>query len=973
MTFKNNYCFCVMLIVSTFCSAQQTQIESFPLPRLSPRPITVAGVQEAQVSLNGQWNFRINTEKVHHKIHVPGEWEMQGFTVNEGKTAIYTRELNIPADWKNNRIKLRFDGVSSHAVVKVNGVKLGEHEGSFVPFEVDITSALRDDKNVLEVDVQANTISDKLACTSQYAVHTVGGLLRDVVMFALPETNISNIIVNTIFDKQYKNATLQITTGVASESNKESSSSLKYTLRDASGKIVASKRPPERFFRAGTFNLKSLSVNILIKQPKQWNPEHPYLYQLTTELLQNGKTIETVQQKIGFREVRVKGNLLSVNGRPVKLHGVCRHSIYPLTGRSVADSLDVKDAVLFREGNVNYIRTSHYPPSETFLNACDSLGLFVESESSLCWIEHGASPIWKFWNYLDERFLPYMVSANVEKIVAQRNHPSVIMWSLGNESRWSPLWAKVNQVVKKLDPSRPTSFHDQCWGGFNNAHSTADIANYHYPGINGPEACDTMKRPVLFGEYAHISCYSRRELLTDPGVRTDYGAPLAQMYDSMYHHSACLGGAIWSGIDDIFHMPDGRIIGYGPWGVIDAWRRKKPEYFGMKKAYSPVVVTHINYPSAEKKVLSLSVENRYDFTNLNAIKVLYKIGGVEKNISINILPHGSGTINIPVDANTKDVFISFIDPRGFTANEERIVLQKDEVAPPKNVAVSLSENDQAFIVKQGDVEYLISKLTGVILSAIKNGKLIIKRGPVFGVVPMNSEDGGKPNVAGETYQNNIYPLKDYSLITLFAKNFEAHQNNDAITVSMDVVYHGGSTGQQSYTFSKDGTVAIEYEVRYKGEDTLPRQYGMMMQLPKNFDKLRWKRRGDFSIYPATDIGRTEGSAMLNRRYLCEVEEWGVVPKDNWKDDENDLGSNDFRSTKKNIHTAELSDKENNGVEIISDGTQSSRGWLQDEHIQFLVADYNNTGSEPFYGSPFTKGRINIKGKILKGKFVFKIN
>ena len=127
-----------------------------------------------------------------------------------------------------------------------------------------------------------------------------------------------------------------------------------------------------------------------------------------------------------------------------------------------------------------------------------------------------------------------MVRANMDNVLAGRNHPSIIIWSLGNESKWSPLWEKVNKIVKEMDPSRPTSFHDQCWGGFNNAGSNADVANYHYPGINGPKATDTMSRPTLFGEYAHLSTYNRRELLTDPGVRSAYNEPLVQFYDSIY-------------------------------------------------------------------------------------------------------------------------------------------------------------------------------------------------------------------------------------------------------------------------------------------------------------------------------------------------------------------------------------------------------------------------------------------------------
>jgi beta-galactosidase len=961
----------ILLILFVFFSCYQSfsqtnQINGFEIPRLSPKPTSVEGVQQSQISLNGKWDFQIEGYDAKHTINVPGEWEMQGFTVNEGETAIYTRELMIPDDWKDKKIKLRFDGVSSHAFIKVNGKTVGEHEGGFVPFEVDITSALNNDENILQVKVQTQTISDKLACTSQYAAHIVGGLLRNIVLFALPETNISNITVNTTFDKQFNNATLQINTATAKAPDKESPTSFRYTLRDVTGKIVLHETSKEGI------------TNIALKRPQQWNPEHPYLFELVTELLQNGNSIETIKQKIGFRQIEVRGNVLLVNGMPVKLHGVCRHSIYPLTGRSVSDSLDVKDAGLFREANCNYIRTSHYPPSEAFLNACDSLGLFVESESSLCWIDHGAAPIWRLWNYKDERFLPNMISANVEKMQAEKNHPSIIIWSLSNESVWSPLWEKVLSVVKQLDSSRPTTFHDQCWGGFNNAGSKADIAVYHYPGINGPAACDSMKRPVLFGEYAHIFCYSRRELSTDPGVRNDYGAPLAQMYDSIYHHSACLGGAIWSGIDDIFDMPDGRIIGYGPWGVIDAWRRKKPEYFGVKKAYSPIVITNLDKPVVENNKLKLFVENRYDFTSLKEIKIICRVDGVTQKIEANIPPHGAGVIDIPVNTNTKEVYIAFIDPRGFAADEEKIILQKNEAAVVggnsnhlKKVNVTLTQNDASYFVTQGDVQYDISKLTGIIVSARKADQQILKQGPVFGIVPMNDEDGGKPNVAGNTYQNNIYPLKNYPLYTLFAKNITTQQTTEGIKISMDVIYKD-AIGKQSYLFANDGKVVTQYEVQYGGADTLPYQYGLMMQLPKIFDKLSFKRKGSFTVYPENDIARNEGTVMLNAKHVNGVEERGV-PKVDWKDDANDLGSNDFRSTKRNILDASLKDKNENKIVILSDGHQSSRTWLQDECINWLIADYSNNGSEPFYTTPFTDGRIKIKNKTLKGKLVFRID
>nr|WP_199077483.1 glycoside hydrolase family 2 TIM barrel-domain containing protein [Pedobacter sp. ASV19] len=964
------FCLLLLLLVHAGHSFGQGQINGFDIPRISPIPAKVSNTQQTHILLHGKWDFQVSGSQARHSITVPGEWEMQGFTVKEGETAVYSLKLDIPADWKDQRIKIRFDGVSSHALIKVNHIKVGEHEGSFVPFEVDITKAVHASQNLLEVEVQALTMSDRLACTSQYAVHTVGGLLRKVTLFTLPQINIASTVATTTFDQQFKNAVVKIQSGIANESALSASAQFQYVLSDASGQVVFQKLSPVSR-PSGPNTTTGVETTIAVKQPKQWDPEHPNLYHLKSTLLVNGKAVQTINQALGFRQVEVKGNQLLVNGKAVKLRGVNRHSIHPLTGRSISPELDLMDAKLFRDANCNYIRTSHYPPSEEFLNAADSLGLFVESEASLCWINHGASPIWKKWNYKDERFLPYMVNADVENVLAGRNHPSVVIWSLGNESVWSPLWEKVLAVVKKLDPSRPTTFHDQCWGGFNNAHSTADIAVYHYPGISGPAACDTMKRPVLFGEYAHVSCYNRRELLTDPGVRSSYGKPLEMMYDSMYYHKGCLGGAIWSGIDDTFHMPDGRIIGYGPWGPIDGWRRPKPEYFGMKKAYSPIKVKHINWPSAGKKYIELNVENRYDFSSLNEINITAIINGVSRTVKSGIAPRSSGTIKIPAD-QVKTLEISFKDPRGFVAEEEKYETGAEEAIPAgQNLALSYTENEATYVVMQGNIAYTISKNTGVIISVRKGDTEILKQGPVFSMVPMNEEDGGKPNVAGETYQNNIYPLKNYPGYTLFANDLIVQKTDSGLKFSMKVSYLD-CKGKQSYLFTNDGKLITEYEVQYTKADVSPYQYGLMLQLPKSFEELNWKRKAEFTVYPANDIARPEGTAMLNAKPMNAVEEWGVVQKGDWKDDANDLGSNDFRSTKRYIKNASLKNPDGDGITVLSDGTQASRSWLQDGNINWLIADYCNNGSEPFYGSPHTNGRIKIKDNTLKGKLTLVI-
>ncbi|MDR3262586.1 MAG: glycoside hydrolase family 2 [Tannerella sp.] len=941
----------------------------YDIPRLSPKVKTVQGIRNPVISLNGTWHF-YSASIPDSPIEVPGEWTMQGFYVPDEETAFYKRTVNIPSDWQNKRIKIRFDAVSSHGLVKLNGKTVGEHEGGMVPFEVDITDAVSPGENELTVEVRTGTVSDRLGCISQYACHPVGGLLRKVTLFALPEINIASMDVVTTLDKSYKHAELNITAGIAKEANFSGSLSVEYILVDPTGKVISKNTQDVK-------NTETVKGKLSVKNAGLWNTEQPCLYTLKTSLLLDGKPLQTNEQTVGIRQVEVKGNVLYVNGKPVKLRGVDRHEVHPLRGRSLTPELCRKDAELFKAGNCNYIRTSHYPPSEEFLDACNEIGLFVESEATLNWIQHHASPIWKKWDYQDEQYLPYMLRANMDNILAGRRHPSVIIWSIANESRWSPLWEKVKMMVKEMDPSRPNSFHDQCWGGFNNAGNTADIANYHYPGINGPAACDTMSRPVLFGEYAHLTCYNSRELVTDPGVRAAYGKYLVEMYDSIYYHSACLGGAIWGGIDDIFHLPGGKIVGYGPWGVIDAWRREKPEYTGMKKAYTPFRILEEKWDANQ---LELTVENRYNFVSFDQVSI--EAGNREgrmTRIKSSIPARSKGKVIIPLnEINKQNIYLKVTDLQGNVCHEE--LFAASNIAPEKEADCNLTVEDENNLLKihsensSGRQTVVFNKISGLLTHAYSGDKTLLKQGPVFCLVPMNSDDGGKPNVAGETYQNTIHPLRDYPYLTLFAKDFKYRKDNTGnVIVEIEALYVNGDTGKLVYVFGKDRHIKVSYEITVAAKEIRPRQYGLLLQLPKQMEKLGWSRKGEFSVYPEHDIARTEGTAILNANNLYEVEAWGKTPEGAWKEDANRLGSVDFRSTKTQMLKASLIDSNRNGIIVYGNGIQAWRSWLQDECIYLLIADYSNTGSERFYGSPFTTGRITIKEKdVLKGKIVFKL-
>jgi len=947
----------------------------FDLPVLSPVPETVSGVKDSRISLNGTWKFSPESGEIlkASEIEVPGEWEMQGFKVPKGKTGAYWKTFAIPKDWEGNRIKIRFDGISSFGRVKINGKPVGEHEGSFVAFELDITDAVKTGENILEVDVQCETVSDLLACTSQYAAHPVGGILRKVTLFTVPPDHITDFSWIVKFDAQYHDASVNVTTKVDIGNNPVSGIFLKFTLRDGNGHSVPLNQ--DTFEVPVDKPISALKSTFIVKSPQKWDPEHPNLYFLSTSLVNSGKVLQTISQKIGFRQIELRGNRFFVNNYPIKLRGINRHEVHPLRGRSLTPELCRRDVELFRAGNCNYIRTSHYPPSEEFLEACDEFGMFVESESSLCWIDHGASPVWKSWNYLDPQFLPYLVRANLENILSGRQHPSVIIWSLGNESRWSPLWERVLAEDKKLDPSRPTSFHDQCWGDYNNAKSTADLANYHYPELNGPRESDKEKlRPTFFGEYMHVQCYARRELETDPSVRSDaYANTLKQMVDSVYLHPACLGGAIWSGVDDIFHLSKDKICGYGPWGPIDGWRREKPEYTGMKKSYAPVIITNLQTAKAVNDKIRLDLENRYNFTNLSELKIEARIGNRFFPVQVSLAPLSRGSVDIDLSESGKadSLLLIFNDPRGFICQEELIHKGKPAnlSAAAMKVNLKLAEEKDNFVIDTGKLIFKVAKINGTISCFTSKGDEIVSNGGEMMLVPFNDDDGGAPGVAANNYTQDIQPLiyrpdSSFRMVSLICRK----KSDGTIHVNLSGIQRNKLEGTQDYIFNTNGTVTIGYDyvalTGFTGKNLL-RQFGLLFTLPESFNRLSWERKGLWTTYPDWDINRLKGVAdalPVNRKYVETPRE---IPACDWKDNSNRLGTNDFRSTKDHILYASLKNENGQEIRVQSDGSQNVRAWVDGGPIRLLVAGLNGPGSCRFFTGPRPEFK---KGEHLKGGF-----
>lgn len=924
---------------------QSVSATDYTIPRLSPLPNKV---ESRKVPLAGEWKFNPSPEKHFWKntkvdnwknIEIPGEWVMQGFEVEKGKAAGYFRTFTIPASWKGQRIKLRCNGVYSDSHIYINGKEAGAHLGGFTAFELDVTDLIQTgEKNRIALSVRSESLADSTSSGSQYAVHPLGGITRDIYLFALPEVNLEMFHVTTLFDSTYTDATLKTELTIANESNIDAQSlSLEFLLKDATGKEIPLKENRYPLTNLSAASTHKTEVSFNISSPHKWDSEHPYLYTLICRLKDGNKLLHETSRRIGFRQIEVRGNQMYVNNMPIKLRGVCRHEVMPLRGRSVNDDMWRKDVELFRRGNVNYIRTSHYPPDEALLEACDELGMLVEVEAPFCWAHNTKVP--------EDKHYEVLVNQHIEMVNLNRSHPSVLMWSMGNESLlFAEYFKKASEVVKEIDPTRPRIFSQ--WGP-DADNGELEVTNHHYPGPTGPDKYRNSKRPVTFDEFCHLNAYNRLELAADPGLRSMWGPLLDEMWNNMYYSQGVLGGAIWAGIDDTFFLPGDKAVGYGTWGPIDGWRREKPEYWGMKKAFSPVKIEQKGNITADGTV-RFHVENRHNFSNLSECILTWKAGGKTGTVSVDVAPRSAGEfeIQLPASLHTTDAMnLTVTGVRGFTIDEYRFNLLPVKTAGKEELRadqLTLNENESSLQIQSVGGCFTIDKRNGL-LSAQREGKVLLQSSPSLMVLPLNPHGEGIQMTGKD---QNFTPFNPV------CKNWVAHtlsstSSDKEITVAVKGIYQEAE-GEFTYRFLANGEVIVGYDFTIL-KQVSPRQTGLVFTLPSSYTNLEWKRKGYWSVYPADHIGALEGSAKAFNTKLpvSGVAGPSQMPSVSWSLDQTAAGSNLFRSTKENIYSAILSNASGDKLSVISNGTQHTRSWIEGDAIRLLVADYNNAGNENF--------------------------
>jgi len=945
-------------------------------------PEKTAKLGKPKLSLNGTWKFKpvfrpdytgVKTNIRSWKdIRVPGEWVMQGFEVEAGKVAAYARDFFLPSAWKGKKVVLRCDAVFSRAEVWVNGRHAGSHLGGMTPLELDVTALVRPGKeNRIVLAVTAETIADTLMSGSQYAAHSLGGILRKIYLFALPQVYAGDMVVLPEMHEGFTAADLVVKASFHNPARKEKKAEVSFRLFDPAGKEVSLPDRTKRLLLDGDSDLVHRTFSFSLDNVKTWDPEHPRLYRLVMTVTAGGEA-ETLTQRVGFRRIEVVGNKLFINGRPVKMHGVNRHETHPLLGRSLNDTLWHEDAEIFKEGNVNYIRTSHYPPAEEFVAWCDSIGLLVELENPFCWVGHGANATWNTEDPQAPSLYGFLEKTSREVIAFYRNHPSVTIWSMANESAWGPNWGKLLQFYRTTDPTRPVSFHDQAYGGYNSYGSRdVPVAVFHYPGPGGGRVADTFARPLLFGEYCHINCYNRREIAADPGVRDVWGRGFLPMWNSVYESTGGLGGAIWAGIDDVFYLPEGRAVGYGEWGVIDGWRREKPEYYHMKKSYAPVhIINKRTVIPRSGEPVRLEVENRFDFTDLKECRITWAMKDGKGEAALSLPPHQTGILRIMPDMTVNpgdSMTVTFWSPAGREVDRTVVTFGgKDGVPLPplrRSVAggIRLNRAGDLFVVQGEGFFWKIDTRSGEIAAAGAGGKTLLSGGPDLMMLPL------KTGPCVTDYKLDIPPLNNLCRHRR-ADSITAEKSGDTVVVSMKVKWDEAH-GRVEYLFRGDGSMTVRYEL-VSDISINPRQWGMVFSAKRDIDRLEWYRKGLWTCYPEDHIGRIHGQAVPFPGGSYREPVFGKKPGHAWRYDANPLGSNDFRSSKEHIYRAALTGGDGAGILIEGEGRRTVRAWVDDDHISFLVAGFSTGGGDLFFSSHYRDERRPLKtGDIFAGTAV----
>jgi beta-galactosidase len=784
----------------------------------------------------------------------------KNFTAYEERNPVgsYRRDFEIPADWNGRQIFLTFDGVDAGFFLWVNGTKVGYSVNSRNAAEFDITKYVKPGKNMVAVEVYRFTSGTWLEDQDMWRL---SGIFRNVTVWSAPTEHIRDFFIKTDLDDQYRNATVEIDAKVKNFGTKAlNATQISATLYDGKNEVkTANANGDVPVLQPG--EEKSIKLTFHVDNPEKWTAETPRLYTTVLTLKDGKNTVETLSSRTGFRKVEIKGRLFLVNGTVVKLKGVNRHENWPDVGHAVTEAQMVRDLELIKQGNCNLVRTCHYSDDPRWYELCDEYGIFLVAEANVeC---HG------YMGRFDEE--PTIKAAIIDRNVANvenfKNHPSIIIWSLGNENgRGGSNFRAAMATIKGIDPTRPVHYEGFGIGKAN----PADIESQMYTQPKDVERIandTTIKKPYFMCEYAHA-------MFNSMGAIGEYN-------DVFDKYPQLLGGAIWEWQDQgIYNRrdPNHPIIAYGGGfgefpndhyfihkGVVASDRSLKPHYPEMKHVYQWIKVSAEDISKGQ-----FLIKNKYQFIDLKGFTGLWTLSenGTEishGNIELPVIAPGKeAVVTIPYKISKKDdgaeyfLRISFTlandqvwAKKGFEMVSEQFRLPVEALAVKPAVAVApvnLTQTDKEITVKGTGFVVVFDKVAGTFSSLEKNG------------VNMLLKDGGPrlhlwraPHRNDDMWADKGWVssgLRELKWTTQTVNVEQTSPSSIKITVALLAEGKGNFTANHKvvYTISGDGSVKSENTFSSSDPKLALARIGVRMFIDKQYDQASYFGRGPMENY-----------------------------------------------------------------------------------------------------------------------------
>ncbi len=813
-------------------------------------------------------------------IDVPSNWQLQGYGIpiymniihpfapldppriphHYNPVGSYRRNFQFPSSWDGRQTFIHFDGVKSAFYLWINGKEVGYSQGSMTPAEFDITKYLQSGEN--NVSVKVYRWSDASYIEDQ-DFWRLSGIYRDVYLFSTPQLHIRDFTCQTDLDSQYRDAELSVKVNIHNyASSNQGKHQVEVALYDADQQPCF-KQPLTKDFDSDKMIETVLDFKRGIKNPKKWSAEHPNLYTLVITLKKdNGSVIEAVSHKIGFREVELTNQQMLVNGVPIYLKGVNRHEHDPNRGRAVNEDTMVKDILLMKLHNINAVRTCHYPNTPRWYELCDQYGIYLIDEANL-----ESHHFWgKFSN--DSDWKEAFVDRAASMVQRDKNHPSIIIWSLGNESGFGPNHIAMSDWIHANDPTRLVFYNPA------ESHPCVDLISPMYDRVEQiVKKAQTENRPIFLCEYEHAMGNSNGNL--------------REYWDAIESHDLLIGGFIWDWVDQGLRQQteDGEeYFAYGGDfgdypndgnflinGLISADRKPHPALNEYKKVLQPVKVTALNLLQGK-----VEITNKYHFTNLKSLAISWTLsedgvtiqeGQIE---SLNLAPGQSGEVSVPFNTPALKAGAEYFLTLSFTqksktswsdkghqvACEQFKIPYKVPQAPLLDIAsmpgIGLYQTDGCAVIDGSDFYIYFSKTEGKIKTLRYNDKELLKSGPVlnFWRAPTDNDHGGE-----DKSNERVWRIAGLDRMEQKTNKVTVKQLNDkqiSIKVDAFIVAPGNANGFNaliSYTICGSGDILIEADIDPVGDMPILPKIGLQMTVAGDYDRFTWLGRGPHENYP----------------------------------------------------------------------------------------------------------------------------